>query len=296
MIMDIVKIFCQIDDFCKVFLPELKKQMLADTLSKKRNRESIFSTSEVMTIAIFFHISNYRNFKYYYLNIVLGELKELFPRAVSYNRFIELMQSAIVPMIAFMQCKCYGECSGISFIDSTILKACHNRRIHSNKVFKNIAERGKSSTGWFYGFKLHLVINDKGEILSCVLTAGNIDDRDESVINPLTENLFGKLIGDKGYLSQKIFDSLFARGIQLITKIRKNMKNKLMLIEDKLLLRKRAVIESVNDQLKNISQIEHSRHRSVSNFFVNVLSGIIAYSFREKKPSIFSNANILACL
>ena len=177
----------------------------------------------------------------------------------------------------------------LSFIDSTTLKICHNKRIYSNKVFKSIAERGKSSTGWFYGFKLHLVINEKGKILSSLLTPGNVDDRNESVISSLTKNLFGKLIGDRGYLSEKIFNMLFEKGIQLITKIRKNMKNKLMPLEDKLLLRKRAIIESVNDQLKNISQIEHSRHRSVGNFIANVLSGIIAYSFREKKPSIFSN-------
>ena len=286
--MDIIEIFCKIDDFCNDFLPKLEKTLLSD-ISTKKHRKSSLSTSEVMTILVMFHVSNYRNFKYYYLNIVLGNSKSLFPKAVSYNRFIELMPSAIIPMIAFMQKNCYGDCSGISFIDSTTLKICHNKRIYSNKVFKSIAERGKSSTGWFYGFKLHLVINEKGKILSSLLTPGNVDDRNESVISSLTKNLFGKLIGDRGYLSEKIFNMLFEKGIQLITKIRKNMKNKLMPLEDKLLLRKRAIIESVNDQLKNISQIEHSRHRSVGNFIANVLSGIIAYSFREKKPSIFSN-------
>ena len=286
--MDIIEIFCKIDDFCNDFLPKLEKTLLSD-ISTKKHRKSSLSTSEVMTILVMFHVSNYRNFKYYYLNIVLDNSKSLFPKAVSYNRFIELIPSAIIQMIAFMQNNCYGDCSGISFIDSTTLKVCHNKRIYSNKVFKSIAERGKSSTGWFYGFKLHLVINEKGEILSSLLTPGNVDDRNESVISSLTKNLFGKLIGDRGYLSEKIFNMLFEKGIQLITKIRKNMKNKLMPLEDKLLLRKRAIIESVNDQLKNISQIEHSRHRSVGNFIANVLSGIIAYSFREKKPSIFSN-------
>jgi hypothetical protein len=182
-----------------------------------------------------------------------------------------------------------GKCTGISFIDSTTLDVCDNRRIHLHKVFKGIAERGKSSMGWFYGFKLHLVVNDRGEILSFYLTPGNTDDRNTEVIKELTKNLFGKLFGDKGYISKKIFDMLHEKGIQLITKVKKNMKNKLMLAEDKLLLRKRALIETINDHLKNICQIEHSRHRSLVNFMVNIISGLVAYSFLPKKPSLKLN-------
>ncbi len=166
------------------------------------------------------------------------------------------------------------------------MEVCHNRRIHSHKVFKGIAERGKSSTGWFYGFKLHLVINDKGEILSFYLTPGNVDDRNPKVIESLAKELFGKLFGDKGYLSKKISNILFSKGIQLITKLKKNMKNKLMIMEDKIFLRKRAIIETINDHLKNICQIEHSRHRSLTNFMVNIVSGLVAYSFLPKKPSL----------
>ncbi len=140
--------------------------------------------------------------------------------------------------------------------------------------------------GWFYGFKLHLTINDRGEILSFCLTPANVDDRNPNVIHTLTKKLFGKLFGDRGYLSHKLWEQLFERDITLITKIRKNMKNKLMNVYDKLLLRKRAVIESVNDFLKNVCQIEHSRHRSPMNFMVNLIAGLAAYSFLEKKPSL----------
>ncbi|MDU1350212.1 IS982 family transposase [Clostridium butanoliproducens] len=162
-------------------------------------------------------------------------LKPYFPKLVSYNRFVELMQEALIPLILYMTKFRTGKCIGISFIDSTTLNVCHNRRIHSHKVFKGFAERGKSSTGWFYGFKLHLVANDKGEILSFYLTLGNVDDRDPENIEKLTKDLFGKLFGDKGYLSKKISDILYSKGIHLITKIKKNMKNKLMLMEDKIL-------------------------------------------------------------
>ena len=162
---------------------------------------------------------------------------------------------------------------------------CLNQRIHSHKVFAGLAERGKTSTGWFFGFKLHLVINDRGEILQLCITPGNVDDR--KPVPRLVKKLFGKLFGDKGYLSLKLAQDLYQMfDLQLITKLRSNMKNQLMLWTDRMLLRKRAIIETIIDQLKNISQIEHSRHRSVSNFFVNVLCGLIAYCHRPSKPSL----------
>ena len=105
----------------------------------------------------------------------------------------------------------------------------------------------------------------------------------------LHKNIFGKLYGDKGYISKDLFEKLFVDGVHLITKIRKNMKNALMLIHDKIVLRKRVLIETVNDELKNICQIEHTRHRSFHNFITNLLSGLIAYSFFPKKPSINLN-------
>ena len=164
------------------------------------------------------------------------------------------------------------------------MKVCRNRRIHSHKVFAGCARRGKTSVDWFYGFKLHLVINDRGELLSLRLTPGNVDDR--RPVPELAKELFGKLFGDKGYISQPLFETLCADGVQLVTRLKRSMKNRLISMFDKIMLRKRAVIEAVVDQLKNISQIEHSRHRSVANCFVNLLGGLVAYTWREKKPSL----------
>jgi hypothetical protein len=138
--------------------------------------------------------------------------------------------------------------------------------------------------GWFFSYKLHLVVNDQGEILAFQLTPGNVDDR--KPVPKMTEKLFGKLFADRGYISQALFQQLYDEGLVLVTSIRKNMKNHLMLLEDKLMLRKRSIIEAINDQLKNISQIEHSRHRSCANFIVNLLAGLIAYALQAKKPSI----------
>ena len=280
--MDITILFCEIDDFCQVFEPEFNSHLLEDG-KRKRLRKKTLALSEVMTIIVEFHRSNYRTFKHYYQKHVCLYLRWAFPQLVSYNRFVELMGEALVPLCAYLSTR-KGECSGISFIDSMPIAVCHNRRIHSHQVFDETAERGKNSVGWFYGFKLHLIVNDEGELLAVQLTAGNVDDR--TPVPKLVKELFGKLYGDKGYISQKLFDLLFADGVQLVTKIRKNMKNKLMPIFDKLMLRKRAIIETIYDQLKNISQIEHTRHRSGFNFLVNVISALIAYTYQEKKPSL----------
>lgn len=210
-------------------------------------------------------------------------LRWAFPYLVSYNRFVELMAGALLPLCAYLHTR-KGHCSGISFIDSTPIAVCHNRRISSHRVFDETAERGKNSVGWFYGFKLHLVVNDQGELLAVCLTPGNVDDR--TPVPKLVKELFGKVFGDKGYLSHELFELLFAQGVQLVTKIRRNMKNQLMPLFDKLLLRKRSIIETIADQLKNISQIEHTRHRSGINFLVNVISALIAYTHQPKKPSL----------
>jgi len=280
----LLDLFCDVDDFCKEFLPIWTRQLMSSG-QKQRQRARSLILSEIMTILIAFHQSHYRDFKAYYGEQVLKSWRSEFPGLVSYNRFVEYIPSALMPLIVYLRTCCLGQCSGISFIDSTSLDVCLNQRIHAHKVFAGLAERGKTSTGWFFGFKLHLVVNDRGELLEVCITPGNVDDR--KPVPRLAKKLFGKLFGDKGYLSQSLAQSLRQLfNVQLITKLRANMKNQLMLWTDRLLLRKRAIIETIIDQLKNISQIEHSRHRSVSNFFVNVLCGLIAYCRRSTKPSL----------
>jgi transposase len=283
----LLEMFCDVDDFCKEFLPIWTKQLLCSG-QKQRQRARSLTISEIMTILIAFHQSHYRDFKAYYCDQVLKNWHSEFPGLVSYTRFVEYIPSALVPLIMYLRTCCLGRCSGISFIDSTSLDVCLNQRIHSHKVFAGLAERGKSSLGWFFGFKLHLVVNDQGELLQCCITPGNVDDR--KPVLRLVKKLFGKLFGDKGYLSQALAHSLREMfNIQLITKLRANMKNQLMILSDRILLRRRAIIETIIDQLKNISQIEHSRHRSITNFFVNVLCGLIAYCRRPSKPSLGLN-------
>ncbi len=289
----LLELFCDVDDFCKEFLPILDKHLLRSGL-KTRHRTRSLTISEVMTILIHFHQSHYRDFKAYYSEHVLAHLRSEFPRLVSYTRFVDFIPSGLLPLCAYFKSTCLGNCTGISFVDSTSLDVCLNQRIASHKVFAVLAERGKTSTGWFFGFKLHLVINDRGELLNALVTPANVDDR--KPVPHLVHKLFGKVFGDKGYVSHPLVELLRKTfGIQFITNLKANTKNRLpMSLSDRFLLRKRAIVDSVIDQLKNISQIEHSRHRSVGNFLVNLLCGLIAYSHQPKKPSL--SREVLACL
>ena len=171
---------------------------------------------------------------------------------------MELEKEVLLPMTIFIKKVLLRTCTGISFVDSTPLRVCRNQRILIHKTFEGLAERGKCSMGWFFGFKLHLIINDKGEILNFMFTPGNVDDREPLKQGRFLENIKGKLCADKGYIGQALFENLFLNGIQLVTKVKNNMKNSLMSIADKILLRKRALIETVNDELKNIEQREKS--------------------------------------
>ena len=285
---NLTKLFCEIDDFYKEFEFEIQKKLLIDGKLRKE-RKCKMSYSEIMTILIAFHASGYICFKHFYTDHISVYFKNEFPCLLSYNRFIELSQRVLLPLVLFLKIKVRGKCSGISYIDSTAIKVCHNKRIFNHQTFKGFAKRGKSTMGWFFGFKLHLVVNDKGEILNFALTAANTDDRNFDMIEKLCRNVIGKLYADKGYISNELFTFFFNKGVHIVTNIRSNMKNKLMPLYDKILLRKRSIIETINDQLKNISQTEHSRHRSIYGFILNLISGLVSYCRQEKKPSIKVN-------
>jgi hypothetical protein len=256
----LIALFCSIDDFCQKFEPEWNRILLEQDMASGRwwaTRKSKLILSELITIAVSFHSSGYRTFKHYYLYYVLPHLQPFFSNLVSYRHFNKLMKRLILPLFV-LQKSLSGKSEGIAFIDSTILSVCHICRASRNKVFKNIAKKGKSTTGWFFGMKLHLVINHRAEIITWMLTSGNVDDR--KPVPSLVQGLFGKVFGDRGYISQELFTRLYAQGVQMITRIKLNMKNMLMDTVDKMVLYKRGIIESVNCKLKQGCQIEHHRH------------------------------------
>ena len=283
----VTEFYVSMDDFCKEFENQIEfYPKLADRQIKRRNRKGKLSNSEMMAIFLLFHYGQFTNFKHFYNQYVKPYLSDLFPDLVSYERFNARQERILIPLMLYLKYSGLGKTNGINYIDSTLLRVCHIKREKQNKVFKGIATKGKSTMGWFFGFKLHLIINDKGELLAFHLTKGNIDDRNLEVMTAMTKDVFGKLFGDKGYISKALKQLLFDDGIQLITKVRKNMKTQNLSDIDAILLRKRALVESVNDELKNICKIEHSRHRSIKGFLVNLIAGLAAYCFFPKKPSL----------
>lgn len=277
---DITELFCNIDDFCKA-LDCYEKSTKIGT-SRRPTRVPELTISELMTIIILYHNSPCKNFKYFY-NSFLQLYRPEFPKIVSYQRFTELEHRTFIYFYCLMKSLLFKDDS-IHFVDATALPVCHNKRISRHKVFKKFAKRGKTSMGWFFGLKLHLIINRFGEIASFCLTSGNCDDR--APVAKMAADLEGFMVGDKGYIDFKLFEYLYSQGLKLITSIRKNMKNMLISLPEKILLRKRSIIETVFDYLKNKMEISHTRHRSALNGFVHIFSTLVAYTLKPRKPKI----------
>ena len=277
----LVATFCYVDDFSKIYERYIKNRLIND--GRVRIRETKISMGEMLTILIMFHLSGIKCFKYYYEYVVLQKFSSYFPNAISYKRFNQLMPRAILPLSILLN-SLKGEKTGIYFIDATKMPICHNKRINNHKTFNGLAQLGKSSYGWFLGFKLHMVINNKGEIMAIKITKGNVDDR--KPVEQLLKNLKGYTYADKGYIDGNLFLKLYNKSMKLIYGIRNNMKNKFLTLFDKIMLRKRSLIESAFNILKNQMNIDHTRHRSPYNFLVNTLSALIAYCFYKGKPSI----------
>jgi Transposase DDE domain len=281
MAIDITALYCCLDDFCKVFTDWEVHRLIPSSTTRQRSGK--LSRSEMLFIMVLFHLSPYKNFKLFYLYGIGCQHRACFGALPHYDRFVSLMPRLFVPLMVLLH-SLSGEPTGLYFADSSKLAVCHNRRINRHKVFNGLAARGKTSMGWFFGLKLHLVINHKGQVMALKITPGNTAD--STVLDEISQHLSGKIYADKGYIGRALFNRLWHRGLQLITGIRRNMRNYLMPLADKLMLRKRFMIETVLDILKCEMGLEHSRHRSVVNAMVHVLSCLVAYAFRPGKPSI----------
>lgn len=281
----LIELFIEIDDLCKAF----KKYQEAKGILTvhKPTRVTQLNGSEVCTILVCYHYSGYKCFEYYYKEKVLLELASYFPNAPSYECFLSYLPKSTDMIYLWVLYKCVlAERTGLYFIDSKKIEVCHIKREHSHKVFEEYAAKGKSSVGWFFGLKLHLVINNLGDIISFELGSGNIADNNQDVLKKLLDKLQGCCVGDKGYLTQ-IFDYFYENGLHILTKPRKNMKNKPIAPKHNKLIDKRGVIESVFDILTSICDIEHSRHRKPINAFTHILAALVAYQHLDKKPSVF---------
>ena len=282
-----IELFIEIDDLLKAYEAYESKKTIGLFSRPNKTREPSLNGSEIATILVGYHLSGYRNFEYYYKQVILGQYKSYFPVELSYNRFVQLIPR-VLPVIALWSLHSCAKSlhTGYYFIDSKKLQVCHLRREKSHKVFKDYARKGKTSTGWFYGLKVHLVINHLGQIVSFSFTPGNVADNNQKLLQQLIGNLKGYIVGDKGYYT-KLFETFYENGLHIILRPKKKMKH--LPIEQKLvsLNKKRAVIESVNDILMTVCDIEHTRHRSPINGICHMIASIIAYQSLENKPHVY---------
>lgn len=290
----LVSIFCEIDDFCKELEKNISEFSLAGPNKGKRGPHCSLSISEIMIIQILFQMVGYRNFKTFYTSFVQIYWIRYFPKLPSYQRFVELTGRSLLALTLYTKFKS-GKKTGIYYIDGSCLPVCHLKRSKRNKSFKEIAQYGRTSVGWFFGLKVHLVINNLGELIAFKMTRGSVSDG--AVAGSLLASLEGLAFGDKGYIGKKLFDELFKNGLKLITRKRKNMKDKLVLNDyEKQLLNQRNLIETVFDCLKNKYHIWHTRHRSIINAMTHLVAALVAYiieplllsAFKTIKESKFS--------
>lgn len=276
----LIEIFVRADDFMQEFEPYCQEKLLGG-----RAWQGKMSQSEMMSIVIFFHLSGIRCFSWYYKEVVLGFLRPYFPQAYPYEHFIAKMPRIQLELYVFLHLHCMGQATQANYIDSKALEVCHIKREKQHKVFQAIAQKGRTSKGYFFGLKLHMICNQKGQPLRLALSSGNVADNNAKILQHLLGNWQGKVYGDKGYLS-RLKSTFEKQGVKIISKVRKNMKKPFMSAEEKYYLSKRGLIETVFDQLVHICQIEHTRHRSPKNFLVNLWAGLIAYTFLDRLPQI----------
>lgn len=245
-----------------------------------------------MTLVVLFPHLRFRQFKRFYLDYARRHLRAAWPTLPSYNRCVELLPRGAAPVAALFESR-KGPCDGISLVDATPLAVGDKRRSARPRVFTDRARRGKTSIGWCYGFKLHISINSKGELIRLKLTPGNVDDRNP--LPKLCQGLIGYLFAAQGYIGQRLTKAVAKQDIHLITTLRKNMKPAPRTDFEKALLRRRGLSETVFDEWNKLCQSEHPRHRSIGNFLVNVMAGIVASGWSDHKPTLkLTRVNALA--
>jgi len=280
----IITVYYLVDNFCKIYEEWIEHRLLST--NQQRHRIGKLSLAELMTIVIYFYLSPCKDFKNYYLYYLPHKYKSYF-NLPCYSRIVQLWPRLILPLSIILQLL-RGEDTGTYFIDSTKLSICHAKRTSSNRVFGKIAKVGMSSYGWCMGFKLHLIINNKAEIIAIKITKANRADL--SVLESITQKITGKIFGDKAYICKELWFKLYSRNLRMITNIRKDMKNYLLELEDKAMLRKRSLIESVFNILKNRMNLEHTRHRSPVNFLVHILACVTSYAITKSHIQLDSLA------
>ncbi len=275
----VIEIYCTIDDLIK----RLPTSMIQR--ERKRKRKFIMSASEIITIVVLFHRSHATNLKSFYTEDIRDKYQRDFPNMLAYKRLVERLLELAPLCLAVLELMTQ-ECTGISYVDSTSLKSCHIKREHQHRVMASLAHKGRTSMGWFYGMKLHITINHRGELISFATTPGNVNDREPLKDGTLLKGLHGRIFADSGYISNELAEWLSQADIELIAKPTKQQKKVHISQENKRLLFMRSLVETVIGQLKTKCRLEHTRHRSINGFYANLATALMAYQFSDKKPRI----------
>jgi len=277
----LTQIFIDCDDFMKDFQPWFVHHGIGGAASPV----SKLSGSEIITICIAYHFSRYDCFKSFYRQMVEKQLKPYFPDIPSYPRFVSLRKHCLLEMSLFLVSRMSLPGQQANFIDSKQLPSCHIKREKNHKTMKGLASKGKTSTGWFFGLKLHLVINQYAQLCNFMLTGGRVSDNNGKALKTLFKRLKGLFFGDKGYLT-KLKGWLSERGVYLVTKARKNMRHRKLALSEKHYLRHRGIIETVFGLLCFQADIDHARHRSQKGMVMNLFSGLLAYTYFDALPRL----------
>jgi Transposase DDE domain len=276
----LTEVFCEVDDFCQTFEAQWQTYLL-DSGAAPRGPQPGLSVSEIITLLLVLHSGGFKYLKNFYQGFAMPLLRPYFPGMPCYEQFVTVQKRALVPLMFFLLSR-LGKKTGIYYIDSTALPVCDNHRIQRHKTFAGLAARGKTSMGWFFGFKLPLVFNDLNEIVACKLTPGQVHDTQP--VPQLTKNLLGKLFGDKGYIGKTLAEKLLRRGLALFTRVRKNMKALPLTMPDKLLLNARNRAETIIGSIKQFSALNLPKHRLPLNAFLHILAALTAYQINPIKP------------
>ena len=287
----LTEVFCEVDDFCKAFEAQWQTYLLGSE-APPHGPQAGLAVSEIITLLLVLHSSGCKYLKHFYHDFATPLLRQSFPGMPCYEQFVTVQKRAFVPLMFFLL-SCLGKQTGIYYIDSTALPVCDNHRIYRHKTFAGLAARGKTSMGWFFGFKLHLVFNNLNGIVACKLTPGQVHDT--KPVAQLTKHLLGKLFGDKGYIGKRPAQELLRRGLTLFTRVRKNMKSLPLSIADKLLLNARNMAETIIGRIKQFSSLNLPKHRLPLNAFLHLAAAITAYQINPIQPKFrFSSTRPLA--
>ena len=273
-------IFDQIDNLLKTMSASLKRKLLSD-LRPKGGRPSGLSLQAILAFGIFRFATGVKDVKHYHRKLLSSYSKEL-GRIPNYGNFNALMNQATPYVIFLLQWICYCHQSaggGLYFMDSTPMKVCENKRIFDHKVCEDMAQRGKSSMGWFFGFKLHVVCDSLGRLVSLLITPGNTDDRKFAL--KLLKGLRGLCVADAGYVSKKLMQELYQQGLLLLTDVRNSMK-RLMSETQHGLLKLRQRIEGVFSCLKHRLKAEASIARSPLGYLSRCLYACLTFALSKE--------------